>query len=414
MPILFVHGVAVRSKAVLSEVERYFRQYVEPAMARNGGTVAFESVYWGDIGAAYRWGGICLPRPLVLGMGLEDDTDLAGVAADLRDEEFSNEPGAAEPDLQGVAPSSAPSAHRDVSTTPAIDAAALSDLLAVIVADESTGADAARLAIALDRAVWTTSSADTLGDGYFAALEATAMEELERLERLDEVPVGAGPFERLQKVVEKTRQALLRARELDAAVVARSTRPFRVAATKNVMEFIGDVFIYLKTRDAGAGTSSIMQRVLDGLHRAQTAERTHEAEPFVVLTHSMGGQLMYDAVTVFADRDPRLKDLRIDVWVAAASQIGFFEELALFTASRPDDFGPDRANAVVPKPKRVGVWWNAWDPNDYLSFTTAGIFDDSVVNAPFYSVRNLKAAHGGYLALPRFYQEVAKLVGSRA
>ena len=82
-------------------------------------------------------------------------------------------------------------------------------------------------------------------------------------------------------------------------------------------------------------TSQISLRVLDALATARENQQARGGEPLVVLSHSMGGQIVYDLVTHFLPRLDRYAGVRIDYWAAAASQIGLFEEMKLFLASDP-------------------------------------------------------------------------------
>jgi hypothetical protein len=107
-------------------------------------------------------------------------------------------------------------------------------------------------------------------------------------------------------------------------------------------------------------------------------------------------------------RDPATKDIRIDFWCASASQVGFFEEAKLFLASDPKH----RSGLPVPFPHaNLGVWWNVWDYNDFLSFTAEDIcagVEDSAYNGG----KSLIEAHGGYLARASFFRDLAKKVST--
>jgi esterase/lipase superfamily enzyme len=70
-------------------------------------------------------------------------------------------------------------------------------------------------------------------------------------------------------------------------------------------------------------------------------EKERNGEPLVVLSHSMGGQLIWDAVTWLLPRAEDMRDLQIDFWCAAARQVGFFEEAKLFAASNVS-FAPSK------------------------------------------------------------------------
>ena len=124
----------------------------------------------------------------------------------------------------------------------------------------------------------------------------------------------------------------------------------------------------------------------------------------------MGGQIVYDAITHFLDRDPAYRDVRIDFWCATASQVGSFEEIKLFLASDP----AYKTGHPVPFPAaHLGVWWNVWDHNDFLSFTARDIIAQ-IDDGPYDSGNSLLAAHGGYLERPSFYRALAAKLRSAA
>jgi len=170
-----------------------------------------------------------------------------------------------------------------------------------------------------------------------------------------------------------------------------------------VSNFFGDVFVYLRTRGTAAEPGEIPRRLLSKLAWARQQQHARNDEPLVVLSHSMGGQIVYDAVTHFLPGTPALHDLRIDFWCATASQVGFFEELKLFLASS----GGYKTDHPVPfPPAHLGVWWNVWDHNDFLSFTAQSIID-KVDDGSYDSGMSLLEAHGGYLQRPSFYRALA-------
>ena len=170
--------------------------------------------------------------------------------------------------------------------------------------------------------------------------------------------------------------------------------------------FIGDVMTYIATRGTADAPGPIIERALDGLEVAAFAAESRE-EPLVVLTHSMGGQIVYDLVTHFLPRMPEHRELRVDFWCAAASQVGFFEELGLFLESRADRGHGPASLTALPSPDRLGGWWNVWDHADLLSFRAAGIFE-GVDDSPFFAAGSLTTDHNKYLAAPEFYRQFAE------
>ncbi|MDN5794412.1 MAG: hypothetical protein L0H79_01505 [Intrasporangium sp.] len=211
--------------------------------------------------------------------------------------------------------------------------------------------------------------------------------------------------------------------ELSRGMRSRATRVLRetsrrtirgtVAAIRRPVEdflptFIGDVLTYVAGRGTAAAPGSIPQRVLAGLEAAAATAASRE-EPLVVVTHSMGGQILYDALTHFIPRTPRLRHIRVDFWCALGSQVGFFEELGLFLESGPSHGEEAGLLTPCPSPEQLGGWWNVWDYADLLSFRAGGIFD-GVDDTPFFAAGTLATDHNHYLDHPEVYRTLAEKV----
>ncbi|OLV16220.1 hypothetical protein [Deinococcus marmoris] len=93
--------------------------------------------------------------------------------------------------------------------------------------------------------------------------------------------------------------------------------------------FVGDALEYFTSRGNPQQPGLIAVRVLAALKKSWQLSQ-ERSEPLVIVTHSMGGQLIYDALTGFIPADPELSDLRAAVWCAAASQVGPCKALGLF------------------------------------------------------------------------------------
>ena len=311
MPIVFVHGVAVRvvdeqdpelaratrafGEVAWPTVQGHLREHVAPAISDDPGGVPIMRVYWGDLGAHFAFGGRSLvSRPL----------DLPDVAKEAV-------------------------------------AGAVDELV-----DETVG--------------------DTAGDA--AALDTGT--EPRRIRGLRNV----------------------------ATSLRRPLEDF-------VPVFLGDVMTYVSTRGTAEAPGPIVERVLAGLDAAAFAAESR-GEPLVVLTHSMGGQVVYDLVTHFLPRMPEHRGIRIDFWCAAASQVGYFEELGLFLESEPDR-GP--GPTAYPPAEHLGGWWNVWDHADLLSFRAEGIID-GVDDSAFFAAGTLATDHHRYLRNAGFYRAFAAKV----
>jgi len=163
------------------------------------------------------------------------------------------------------------------------------------------------------------------------------------------------------------------------------------------LRFLGDVFEYLHR--GRAANNSILVRVVDAVKSAAVA-----GEPLVVVTHSFGSEILYDALT-----SGRLGDLKIDLWVTAGAQTSLFGEMALFEKSDKSVKAP----TVLGRPGQVGKWINFWDAADVLSYLHVPIFGKDAVTD--FSVRdgaNLGNAHGHYFLTVAFYETIAQELGA--
>ena len=168
--------------------------------------------------------------------------------------------------------------------------------------------------------------------------------------------------------------------------------------------FLGDVFVYLSNRGDAKQPGEIPSRLMAALSEADENKRSRNGEPLILLTHSMGGQVVYDMITHFLPSTPALSRIRVDFWCATASQVGFFEEMKLFLASDAES----RSGYTVAFPDaNLGAWWNVWDHNDFISYTARDIFS-GVDDEKFETGMSLIFAHNGYLKCPSFYRKFAR------
>lgn len=174
----------------------------------------------------------------------------------------------------------------------------------------------------------------------------------------------------------------------------------RKSVHESASRFLGDIFVYLTTRDQ-TGPSSILADVLAKLREAHAA-RTPEDNKLVVVGHSLGGLLAYDALTHY------VPDIQVDYFITVGSQVALFEEMTLCKTSKlgvPKNPPSDR----LPKPSNVGRWINVYDTNDVFSFRAEGVFLDAE-DYEFNTGYGLLGAHGGYFLSPSFYKRLAKRV----
>jgi hypothetical protein len=201
--------------------------------------------------------------------------------------------------------------------------------------------------------------------------------------------MGAGWFaalkERLGELFDRARGAPARA--LSVPALDHYRKSLHEVATR----FFGDVFVYLKRRGTRDHPGPIVEVARDGIRQRQA---THPGEPTLVITHSMGGNILYDLLTHY---DP---DLRVDGWVSVASQVGQFEEMKLFQESSESLGAPDKVTGLA---EQVKCWVNVFDPVDPFAFKAGPVFADVNKDLPFRTGEGVLKAHGAYFKRPSFY-----------
>jgi hypothetical protein len=429
MPIVFVHGVATRDDgeryaARWQQIRTFLERYIAPAISANPAQVAIEPAYWGGLAATFAWDGASRPRSPLLGMGAAGDATPADQALTLAGlpETTRNLPAAAPTGGPGVliaggggAAGSGGAGLRLKDLTPD----QLSDL--AVTALQGVVQEPKELALAAIAADTVAQDPETRRKLAAApdqqqelATLRTLVEEAYRAEqqRQGVALIGQGALDWSQPFIDRIGEAADRAGSAPGFVLSRAVAELRKPLNDMITLFLGDVFTYLKFRGDPKEPGRIPLAVLKKLQEVQ-AKRTDEREPLVVLSHSMGGQLVYDLASTFIPQSPAFQDLRIDFWCASASQVGLFEELKLFAASDPQFSRQSNQAAPFPDRRYLGGWWNVWDHNDFLSFTVKSIFA-GVDDAEFNTGLSLIHAHSGYIERPSFYRAFAdKLVAAR-
>lgn len=379
MPIIYVHGVAVRDDlppdtrfgdVPWSQVEAHLREHVAPALATDAENVPILRAYWGDLAAAFAWNG-----------QFRVSSEAQKVVLPERLAPLS-------PDELGPL---------------------LEKVLLEAMPDNALWPELVEIAWAVVREAETTTQLQAC-----ESLEA----ETQVVQRVVEAKLGSLPGRvgrglEWWRLGEPFRSGLGRAARQQRENATRTLNTLRRPLEAFVPLFIGDVFAYLSGRGNALAPGPIPERILGVFREAHALRAAREGEPLVVLSHSMGGQIVYDLFTHFLPRMPEYRDLHVDFWCACASQVGMFEELKLFLESRPD-YSAERGNqAPFPDRRFLGAWWNVWDHADLLSFRAEGIFE-GVDDTAFFLGESLQNDHNAYLKNAAFYRTLAAKVRVRS
>jgi hypothetical protein len=405
MPIVYVHGVANRlddedQLPGWDEVSAYLRRYIAPEISDLPEGVSIKRAYWGDYGAIFRWSGASRPRSKLLGQGAGGGAADQGVA-DLGG--LTQLPAVPPTSSSASALTSGRNAGQQGASTfrlRNLSSDELSNFLSASIEKVESRSSAQAAKIAADEVAHDPSVLEQLQrapdlDTELAILQAALI----ALHAVAKPLAGQGAGSSWKGIIDRAREVAVRVNSVSAYAVSRLAMEARGPINDAVTTFIGDVFAYLSQKDSNPGP--IRQVVLDTLQAARD-ETADKGEPMIVLSHSMGGQIVFDVATNYLG-----PNLRIDLWAAAASQVGLFEEMKLLLASDPAIRGPVGRAAFPPN---VGWWWNVWDSNDVLSFTAEGIFDRQVNDEEWDSGASLAAAHGAYLKRPSFYRKLAEKI----
>jgi len=373
MPVVFVHGVNVRRSALYDQTiarrDAYFHAHLPPAVL--GGVDVFNP-YWGDSGAKFSWNLASVPSGPYETFGTAPLLQL----------------------IAEIAPGTAP----DDAGNLLLSIARKRSLLEVI--DLLWGAQAhapgpfdtspALIAESAQRA--TTYAAATSGPAWLADVRSDD-QLISRLLRESaqtcETTETFGPsevFNALQWAIEALRQ-------LPHETAAATVSALRGRGNAILARFIGDACVYVTTRGRPGEHGPIVQIVVDALQQA--AQSRTSRQPLVVVAHSLGGIIAYDALTSFAPTIP------CDVLITVGSQIALFEEMKQFVASDPKI--PNKVQPRAPKPANVKHWINVFDLVDALSYSAGNVFSD-VKDVKFNVSPSPLAAHVSYFERPTFYQ----------
>jgi hypothetical protein len=379
MPIVFVHGVNNRDDEAYRENEAardgFLREIVAPALGLTPRTLRILNPYWGKYGVKFAWGLAVVPNP-------EDIFEHFGA------------------DPESVARARVAGLLAESGTSGDLVAEARQDLArSVEVLYASAMAGARSEEEARDLAKSYVRSAQYAAQNPRPPWLATAtpgnfVDQLDNAaDASGEESFGAGG------ILSALKEALSRAANaLPADASELAVRLFRKSLNATVSRFAGDAFVYLKDRGTKESPGPIVKEVHDALRSARAMHATGD-DRLIVIAHSFGGEIVYDIATYF---DP---DLSIDCLITVGSQVGLFEEMKLYAASRKD-LPPDPPKGHLPRPPAIKRWLNVFDTNDVLSYRLDPVIrevDDFYYDTGFSTL----SAHGGYFMRPSFYTRVA-------
>lgn len=433
MPVVFVHGVNTRDtdedyqSALEARGELLERLVLKPLAARGGrfADIKIRNAYWGGHGVSFAWNLESLPDVSTLEHFGEEEK-----ATPLADIEFAEtarwlagpapgssqlEPmGAADDLLTRAAKKDLPRFLETVLAPILFDEARLAEAAVLDAAQE--GLARALLAIAIRDVARQQAAADAV---TAASSDNELLDELKALvlHRFDELaaeepnpaattaPEGGATLEPLgfadwwQDVKDTAGELFDRAK---GAPGRAATLPILQAAREKThrrfSRFLGDVFVYLHRRGESAAPGKIVEAVLSEI---KNAPRSHPDEPLIVITHSMGGNILYDILTHY---DPTLK---VDVWISVASQVAQFEEMKLFKESKDAIKSPQTVTGLKP---RVGYWTNIYDPADMLAFKARPVFAEVDADLAYLTGASALKAHGEYFGRASFYDLIREHV----
>jgi hypothetical protein len=402
MPIIYVHGVNTRDADHFDPVKKYLRRIVAPRISKTPDAVEIIAADWFQLCRPPKFGGIARPRTILLGQGAG-----AEITRDPPIEELLAQ--VAERDAQAQGGLTAGQATKVTARLDKLKDHDLADLLTLALSTGASPLRQAEIGVAADAVVrnpmvWNALTSAPSLDAQLKVLADAMDKEVAKTENL----AAAGALDFLTGLKDRVSEGLSRVVDMRGGLATVALSELRPMLNDFVTRFLGDVLYYMSLRGTQEAPGPIPMTLIDVLRAADASKARRNGEPIVLLTHSMGGQIAYDAITSFL---PAIgKDITVDFWCATASQVGFFEELNMFLASSKDH--SSQTKKLVPFPQaHLGHWWNIWDKNDIISFTTKDIFDPRVDDEDFWSGMSIAAAHGGYLARPSFYRAFADKLG---
>jgi hypothetical protein len=369
MPVIFIHGVAVRQTAfdqLSAKVLQNLRQRKAEA------DMPYATLFWGASGVSLRWDGRSIP-------GFVADDHLS-----QREGTQAHEPLSELKILLLADPLAELAAFADAGEVSDDATSVESERQSTNMRSQELLGKQHRLVEALQLAltpskfgeVFLTSAVDRIVSAAARTSESFSIEELlpmvtraitASLCRNESGPGGrtasATEWDETEAVVDHAVGNVLGGKRTIGSVVRESVlsvataalrRGLRTRAMPEMGHFIGDTMVYLNDR----------ARFLDAFYSTAVTAMQESTTPLWIVGHSLGGVMAFDLCC----REPALPVARL---ATVGSQVGLFAEADLL----------EQRNAAAVKnerrvvPENVGQWINVYDENDMLSYRTAGIFD---------------------------------------
>ncbi|WP_133299748.1 hypothetical protein [Larkinella punicea] len=394
MPLVFVHGVNTRKgDTYTSEVitrDALFRRYALKGIVTDPATELILNPYWGDHGAHMAFKNASLPGKKYESFGSKSD-QLAQVLLEIAPDVKIEEPDQAFKEIANQASLSLAVDCLWTAVGLSNEDNLLSDEVALLAdltlqyAEENPHPSWLSLVSSNDEFVDKLLTETTLYAKPKGILTQTskAGEQFGGAEIWDVVKESAS---RLASAIPKL-------------VFGGIAKPLRPWAHERVARFVGDVFMYLKNRGTPENPGPIVRIISDDFLAAQSKRKLNN--PFIIVAHSMGGNITYDILTRFHP------ELRPDLLITVGSQVGMFEELKLFLASDPSV--PSDSQEFALKPDNVQKWINVFDPMDILGYATGKIFSETE-DFVFDTGASPFGAHSMYFFRPTFHKRLQQRI----
>jgi hypothetical protein len=453
MPLIFIHGVNTRDTdpdyhiSMAQRRKQFDDIVVAPRRRQYSKFAQSEDIYWGDLGVGFRWNLRCVPKThLLQSLGPEDlegdNPALMQLVSDTAHNQLlSGLPPASSVQMLGSATEShvflnairtPPEGHRPGDVVRSIFAPealrndprqlpSKSDFSVPQADLEQRGRQLAVLLQAAERVARqvdadpATLSREPNDDALLNRIAELVSQTYGDLFTAEAPPVNLAPGDkqmlgislnsaaqwvggRLGALVDGAKAVAAKiADEPARAATLLAMQGLREQVSGKGLRFFGDVLVYLYQGYDGP----IARRVCDGIRTAAGIATANE-EPLVVITHSFGSIIFYDALT-----SGKVPDIRVALWASAGAQTSLFSEMGLYHSSDPNL--PTQVHPVLGRPAQVAKWINFYDAADILSYLHEPVFGASpeVGDIEVREGANASTAHGHYFLTPSFYERVA-------